>query len=165
MTIIRPGHAKDLPELLAIYNHFVESTPVTFDVEPRSLEEREQWLTQFAATGPHRLLVAEDGGAVVGYASSTRFRRKAAYATTVETSVYVVPDSARRGFGRGLYTTLFEILGHEDVHRAVAALALPNDASVAFHKTFGFREVGVFTESGRKFDRYWDIMWMEKSLP
>lgn len=165
MTIIRTGHPKDLPEILAIYNHFVENTSFTFDLERRTLEERARWLEQFAETGRHRLLVAEDAGAVVGYASSTLFRRKAAYETTVETSVYVEPDSVRRGFGRALYSALFEALAGEDVHRAVAALALPNDASVTFHQSFGFREVGVFTESGRKFDRYWDIMWMEKSLP
>lgn len=101
-------------------------------------------------------------GRVAGVASSGRYRPRAAYDTTVETSVYIAPDSVGRGLGSALYGALFDALDGERVHRAVAGIALPNDASVALHRRFGFERVGRFSEEGWKFDRFWDVDWYER---
>jgi len=66
--------------------------------------------------------------------------------------------------GTRLYAALFESLREQDIHRAFAGIALPNPASVALHERFGFKRVALFTEQGRKFDRYWDVAWYEKAL-
>src|SRR5215471_12141245 len=80
--LIRPAILPDLPRLTEIYNHYVIHTPITFDLEPKTVEARRSWFEQFAPTGRYRLLVAEEKGAVGGYAGTTRFRPKAAYDTT-----------------------------------------------------------------------------------
>jgi phosphinothricin acetyltransferase len=68
------------------------------------------------------------------------------------------------GIGSALYQRLFDDLRGEDIHRAYAAIAMPNDASVALHRKFGFIEMGTMTEVGRKFGQWWDVLWMERSL-
>jgi phosphinothricin acetyltransferase len=161
---VRPGEPEDLPALTALYNHYVENTHITFDTKPYSVEERGTWFSHYASSGPHRLLVAHVADALVGYATSSRFRDKAAYDTSVEATVYVRDDGARQGVGSALYTALFDALSDEDVHRAYAGIALPNDASIALHRKFGFEEVGTYREVGRKFGRYWDVTWLEKKL-
>lgn len=162
---VRAAAAADLPALTNIYNHYIVNTAITFDLDPFTPETRRPWFDAHAASGPHRLLVADDGGTVVGYATSSRWRPKAAYDTTVEASVYCRADVMSRGIGSLLYAALFDALATEGVHRVVAGIALPNPASIALHTRFGFRQVGVFTEVGRKFDRYWDVAWFEKALP
>jgi phosphinothricin acetyltransferase len=163
-ALIRPALRGDLARLTEIYNHYVVHTPVTFDIRPWQLEERIAWFEQFAESGRHRLLVAEVDGKVAAYAGTTRFRPKPAYVTTVETTVYCAPESIGQGFGRQLYAALFEALAGEDVHRIVAGYVPPNPASEALHKRFGFTTVGVFTENGYKFGRYWDVCWLERPL-
>lgn len=159
---VRPADRGDLARLTEIDNYYVVNTPVTFDVEPYTVERREAWFAQFGATGRHRLLVAELGGIVMGYAGTTRFRPKAAYETTVETTVYCVPEAVGKGIGSKLYAELFAVLKGEDIHRFVAGYALPNAATEALHRRFGFKTVGVFSENGRKFGRYWDVCWVER---
>jgi phosphinothricin acetyltransferase len=161
---IRPAAVTDLPRLTELYNHYVVHTPVTFDVEPYTVERRAAWFEQFALMGRYRLLVAEDWGAIVGYAGTTRFRPKAAYETTVESTIYCDPAETGRGIGRLLYSALFDSIREEDVNRIVAGYVLPNPASAALHERFGFRTVGVFSENGRKFGRYWDVCWLERPL-
>jgi|SRR5580698_5118547 phosphinothricin acetyltransferase len=160
---IRPAERRDLPRLTEIYNYYVIDTPVTFDVEPYTVERREAWFAQFTATGRHRLLVAENAEGVVGYAGTTRFRPKASYDTTVETTIYCAPEVVGKGIGRRLYTALFAALGGEDIHRFVAGYTLPNAATAALHERFGFEVVGVFSENGRKFGKYWDVCWTERA--
>jgi phosphinothricin acetyltransferase len=165
MSVVRPAVSSDLPALTDIYNHYVRSGPVTFDTTEFTVEQRRTWFSQYAVTGPHRLLVAVEGEDVLGYATSSVFRSKPAYATSVETSVYCRADIVARGVGSALYRALFEQLATEDVHRAYAGVALPNDASVALHERFGFRAIGTTGEVGRKFGRYWDVRWFERPLP
>jgi phosphinothricin acetyltransferase len=160
---IRAAERRDLPRLTEIYNYYVINTPVTFDVEPYTVERRETWFTQFGATGRHRLLVAESAEGVVGYAGTTRFRPKAAYETTVETTIYCAPEAAGKGIGGRLYRALFAALRGEDIHRFVAGYTLPNAATAAIHERFGFKVVGVFSENGRKFGKYWDVCWTERA--
>lgn len=163
VTVRRAGPG-DLEAITRLYNHFVETTAVTFDVGVFTPDERKPWLAQFAEAGPHQLFVAEAEGFFQGYAGSMPFKAKKAYATSVETTIYVDPAAARRGAGRALYERLFAALAGEDVHRAYAGIALPNDASIRFHEAFGFRPVGTYREVGRKFGRYHDVMWFEKGL-
>jgi len=161
---IRPAVRDDLPRLTEIYNYYVLNTPVTFDIEPYTVERRLPWFEQFAAAGRYRLFVAEQSGNVIGCAGTTRFRPKAAYETTVETSIYCSQNAIGRSVGTRLYTALFEAIANEDIRRIVAGYTLPNAGSAALHKRFGFKIVGVFTEVGRKFDRYWDVAWTERPL-
>jgi len=159
---IRTAVPGDLAALTEIYNHYVTNSHVTFDVNPFKPEQRRGWFDQYAG-GRHRLLVAVDEG-VLGYAASGPWRPKPAYGTTVELSVYCAPTALRRGVGRLLCERLFGDLAGEDLHRAVGGAALPNPGSEALLSRLGFRPVGVFTQVGRKFDRYWDVAWFEKSL-
>ncbi|MQY16009.1 Phosphinothricin N-acetyltransferase [Streptomyces sp. RB5] len=163
---VRPGTEADLTALTSIYNHYVRETAVTFDIEPITPEQRRPWLLSHPEDGPHRLKVAcETGsGRIVGYATSSPFRPKQAYATSVEVSVYLSADAGGRGTGSLLYEALFADLRGEDVHRAYAGIALPNEASVRLHQRFGFTYLGTYREVGRKFGRYWDVAWYEKPL-
>ena len=159
---IRAARDSDLARLTEIYNYYVVNTPVTFDVEAYTIERRQAWFQQFGAEGRHRLLVAEDDAGVVGYAGTMKFRPKAAYETTVETTIYCAPEAVGRGIGGDLYKALFEELRDQDIHRFVAGYTLPNPATAALHERFGFKVVGVFSENGRKFGKYWDVCWTER---
>jgi phosphinothricin acetyltransferase len=162
---IRPATVADLAAITEIYNHYVVNTAITFDLEPFEVEDRREWFEHYSDVGPHRVLVAEHEGKVVGYATSGGFRDKPAYAPSVEVTIYLATDAGGRGIGRALYTRLFDEIGGEDLHRAYAAIALPNDASIGLHRSLGFVEVGTMTEVGRKFDQWWDVLWMQRPLP
>ena len=136
---------------------------MTFDIETYTVERRQAWFEQFGEVGRYRLLVGEMEGVVMGYAGTMRFRPKAAYETTVETTIYCAPEAAGKGLGSRLYEGLFEALRGEDVHRYVAGYTMPNAASESLHRRFGFKVVGVFSEVGRKFGKYWDVCWMERA--
>jgi len=164
-AIIRAARPEDLPALTALYNHYVVESHCTFDATPLTVELRRVWFEQHAATGPHRLLVAEAAGALLGYASSSAHRPKPGYRTSVETSVYLAPEAHGGRLGTRLYTELFAQLAGEPVHRALAGVALPNPASVALHRRMGFTELGTFDEVGTKFGRYWSVQWFQKSMP
>ncbi|MET9440799.1 N-acetyltransferase family protein [Streptomyces sp. NPDC006610] len=163
---VRPGIEADLAPLTDLYNHYVRETPITFDTVALTPSERRSWLLSHPVDGPHRLMVATeaDPQRILGYATSGPFRAKPAYATSVEVSVYLAPDAVGRGVGTLLYEALFEALSGEDVHRAYAGIAQPNEASARLHERFGFRHVGTYREVGRKFGRYWDVAWYEKEL-
>lgn len=173
MTIcIRNAQEDDLASLVDLYNHYILETTITFDLLPYTIEQRREcWFCHYLNSGRYQLIVAEDTNAmfadknqVLGYASSSKFRTKAAYDTSVETSIYVASKHVGRGIGGQLYDALFTILANEDVHRAYAGITLPNAASIALHRKFGFEQVGLFREVGYKFERYWDVAWYEKSI-
>ena len=161
---IRPVELQDLAELTRIYNHYITHTAITFDVTTCTPEQRRPWLTSFLGDGPHRCFVADLDGPPIGWACSGRFREKAAYDLSLETSIYLDPSATGRGLGTRLYQALFDDLANSDFHLAVGAVTLPNAASVALHQRFGFESVGVLREVGRKFDRYWDVQWFQKRL-
>jgi phosphinothricin acetyltransferase len=163
--VVRSATEADLPVRTDLYHHYVRETPVTFDVDPESVEERLAWLRGFGERGCYRLLVAERQDAVVGYACRHRFRPKAAYDSSVETTVYLAPEAVGLEIGTRLYAALFEALAGEDLNRALAGITLPNPASVALQRRFGFAPVGVLQEVGRKLGRCWDVQWFEKPLP
>lgn len=164
MTEVRYAVASDLPALTEIYNHYVVNTAVTFDIEPFTVDQRQEWFAHYRDTGPHQLLVAATGDEVVGYATSSRFRTKPAYDTSVEVTVYLDPGATGGGIGSALYGRLFAELSGQQLHRAYAAIAIPNEPSVALHRKFGFTETGTMTEVGRKFGKWWDVLWMECAI-
>jgi phosphinothricin acetyltransferase len=155
--VIRRVEQGDLAALLGIYNYYVRETPVTFDIEPRTLAQRQQWLDGFAAAGRYQCFVAVKDDAAVGWACSHSYKDRAAYDTTVAGSIYLSPEMCGLGLGRRLYATLFDALKTEDIHRIFAGVTLPNEASVGLHRSFGFEPVGTYREVGRKFGRFWDV--------
>jgi phosphinothricin acetyltransferase len=163
---VRPGVEADLRALTDIYNHYVRETPITFDTTVFTPEERRPWLLSHPEDGPYLLKVAAeaDSQEILGYATSSPFRAKPAYATSVEVTVYLAPHAGGRGVGTLLYEALFASLAGQDLHRAYAGIAQPNEASRRLHERFGFRHVGTYREVGRKFGRYWDVAWFEKEL-
>jgi phosphinothricin acetyltransferase len=161
---IRDAALGDLLRITEIYNHYVVNTPITFDLEPVTVDSRVEWFHEHSDGHRYRLLVASDAGQIVGYAGTGRFRAKRAYDITVEATIYCASDATSRGIGTALYRALFDAIADEDINRIVGGVTLPNDASVALHRRFGFRQVGVFTGNGRKFGRYWDVAWFERGL-
>lgn len=162
---IRAGQESDLARMVDIYNHYVTGTAITFHTEPFSIATRRDWFAQFAASGPHRLLVAETDEGVIGYASSTEFKPREAYRSSVETTIYLDHRNTRRGIGTALYGALLDALVAEpSTHRAYGGIALPNAASCTLHERAGFERVGVYREVGFKLGRYWDVAWYEKDL-
>lgn len=160
---VRPAAEADLRAINEIYNHYIRTSHSTFDLEEHDLAWRRAWLAE-RSLPVHRVLVAERDGRVVGFASSGPHRPRGAYRTTVETSVYVASAETGTGVGTALYRALFDALDRTDLHRALAGITLPNDASIALHLAFGFRLVGRFTEQGNKFGRFWDVEWYERPM-
>lgn len=161
---IRPAEEDDLPEIVRIYNHYIETSTATFDLVAHTVDERRSWFDRYRPTGRHRMFVAvtAEKGAIVGYAGSSTFRAKAAYDPSVEASVYVDADAVGCGVGAALYDELIPLLRAEPgVHRVLAGITLPNAPSVALHERVGFEHAGTFREVGLKFDRYWDVGWYE----
>jgi phosphinothricin acetyltransferase len=155
---VRDADSADLPRIAAIYDEQVRTAISTFDLEPRPMSYWEARLTSTEA-GDH-LLVAGSGSDVVGYAYSSSYRPRPAYARTREVSVYLDPSSRGQGLGRLLYVELLGRLRADGVHQVLAVIALPNDASEALHRACGFERVGLLPEVGWKFDRWIDTaLW------
>lgn len=162
--VIREAEDKDLPALTDLYNYYIENTAITFDLKPYTIAERRDWYQHYNGNNRHRLFVAVSGNNVLGYSSSSVFNSKAAFLTSVETTVYLHPEQTGNQIGTKLYDHLFTELTQADVHRAYAGITWPNPSSFAFHKKFNFREAAVFKEVGRKFGVYHDVHWLEKEL-
>jgi phosphinothricin acetyltransferase len=162
--VIRRAQPGDLSALLDLYNYYVINTPITFDIESRTLAQRQEWFDQFQAGGRYQCFVAGLDGKVVGWSCSTKFKEREAYATSVETSVYCAPECTGRGIGRQLYTSLFEALAGEDIHRAYGGITQPNEASNRLHVAMGFHPIGTYGEVGRKFGRFWDVTLYEREM-
>jgi phosphinothricin acetyltransferase len=159
---IRDARRTDAPALQRIYNREVLEGSATFDVETRSLEQQTRWLMDRSVG--HVVLVAEVDGVVVGFASLSAFKERAAYRPTVENSVYVDPDFQRLGLGRLLLGELIARAGQHGFHSVIARIAGPNHASIALHEAMGFTLVGVEREVGRKFGRWIDLTEMQLML-
>jgi L-amino acid N-acyltransferase YncA len=151
---VRDADPADLPRIAAIYDEQVHTAISTFDLEPRPMS---YWHARLASTEPgDHLLVADSGSAVVGYAYSSAYRPRPAYARTREVSVYLDPTARGQGLGRLMYDELLARLRADGVHQVLAVIALPNDASEALHRACGFERVGLLPEVGWKFDRWID---------
>jgi phosphinothricin acetyltransferase len=155
---VRTADTSDLPQIAAIYDEQVRTAISTFDLEPLGLD---YWEARLASTAPgdHLLVALADSG-VVGYAYSSSYRPRPAYARTREVSVYLAGEAREQGLGRALYEELLRRLRTDGIHQVLAVIALPNDASEALHRACGFSRVGVLPEVGWKFNRWIDTaLW------
>lgn len=163
MTTARTATAADLPAIAAIYNDAVERTVASFDTEPRPPEH---FADRVSSTRPgDHVLVVEEDGVVLGFASASTYRPRAAYDGTRETSVYLHEDARGRGLGRALYTELLSRVDADGIHTCLAVIAAPNPASEALHAALGFEQVGLLREVGRKFDRWVDTALWQRNGP
>lgn len=160
---IRAATLGDLAAIDAIYNHYVLASTCTYQYEPTTPDER---LTWFRARGPeHPVTVATEAGEVVGWASLSSFRERAAYRFSVENAVYVRHDLHRRGIGTRLLADLVERaarLGHRTI---VAGISAEQAASIELHRKAGFVDAGLVRDVGFKFDRWLDLLFMQRLLP
>lgn len=169
--MIRPATPADAPAIAALYNHYIQHTVITFEEDPVDGAEIARRMQDVADAGWPWLVACDpavggvDGGAVVGWAYATRFRPRASFRHSVETSVYVADGAARRGWGSGLYRELLPRLQAAGARAVIGGLSLPNDASVALHEAFGFEKVAHFRQVGHKFGRWIDVGYWERLLP
>ena len=159
--VIRSANHEDLPAIVEIYNEGGVTTTASYDIEPVTLEERAAWFERLRNQG-HPVLVLEENGRVVGFASYGSFRDKAAYLHTVEHSVYVAEGRRSNGVGRMLLGALLDHARGRGVHIMVGVLDADNMASRAFHKSLGFIESAVLPEVGRKFGRWLDVVFVTR---
>ena len=162
MVRIRLACEADAGALARIYAPFVEQAATSFETTPPGREEMLRRVVETTALYPW--LVCEAGGEVVGYAYATQHRARAAYRWSVDTSVYVAAAHHRRGIGRGLYASLFEVLRAQGLFNAYAGITLPNTASVGLHEAVGFRRLGVYERVGYKLGRWHDVGWWQLAL-
>jgi phosphinothricin acetyltransferase len=159
---VRAASVDDAASIAEIYRPIVEQTIISFEeIAPDADEMRKRIEMTTAAAYPW--LVACDRDDVLGYAYAGRHRERAGYRYSVDVSIYVSGRARRSGIGTALYTRLFDLLAAHGFHRAFAGVTLPNDASVALHRRFGFSEVGIYREAGYKFGRWLDVMWFQRS--
>lgn len=159
---IRQATRDDGPACAALYAPYVTDTAITFETEPPTSAEMADRIE--SANRAHAWLVAEDGGAVVGYAYGAVWKSRAAYRWTCEVSVYLEAGRRRTGAGRALYEALFARLVERGYLVAVAGMTLPNDASVALHRAMGFAEVGTHRAVGWKHGAWRDVAWAQRTL-
>ena len=159
--MIRPITPTDLHDVVTIYNHYIENTTVSFEEDPISPESMQERVNK-VLNADLPWLVFEENGKVIGYAYAGLWNTRSAYRFTVETSVYLSPESVGKGLGKQLYSHLLKILKEKGLRNVLGVIAQPNPASVGFHESFGFRKMGEFSEVGLKFGRcisvgYWQL--------
>jgi phosphinothricin acetyltransferase len=162
VSVIRLATSEDAAAIARAYRPIVQSTAISFETDPPDTEEMER---RVLATLPEfPWLVYEVGGDVAGYVYASRHRTRAAYAWSVDVSVYIDPVHRRNGVGRGLYTSLFAILTAQGFFTAYAGVTLPNAASVGLHEAMGFTPVGVYRNVGYKLGAWHDVGWWQLPL-
>ncbi len=164
-VVTRLATIDDAEAIRAIYNHEVENHTSTLDIVPRSLEDQRTWIVQ--RSGAFAAVVAElraTPDSVVGFASMSPYRERAAYSPTVENSVYVDRDHAGLGIGRSLMDELIDTARGSGFHSMIARIEASGDASLSLHRACGFDLVGVERQVGRKFGRWLDMAVMQLML-
>ena len=159
---IRLAKRSDAAALLAIYAPYVENTAITFDYEVPTIEDFANRIEK--PLGKYPYLVAEEDGVVLGYAYASTYYARAAYDWAVELSVYVSQDTRGKGVGSKLYDELEDLLDQMGYMHFLACISLPNEDSLAFHAKRGYQQVAHFPKIGYKFERWHDIVWLQKSL-
>lgn len=158
IRLAAPADAEQVQAIYAPYCH----TPISFELEPPSVEEVRSRLTKVLGQFPW--LLCEEGAEVLGYAYATQHRERAAYRWSVDTSVYVRQGRQRRGVGRALYTSLLAVLPLQGFVTAYAGVTLPNAASVGLHEALGYAPVGVYRHVGFKCGAWHDVAWYQRPL-
>ncbi|MBW7573637.1 GNAT family N-acetyltransferase [Caproiciproducens faecalis] len=166
---IRVATEQDAEELLAIYAPYVRDTAITFEYEIPTAEEFRSRIRNTLKRYPY--LVATADGVPIGYAYVSAFHKRAAYDWAVETSVYLKMNCKKQGIGKKLYLLLEEIAKEQHILNMNACIAFANvedrhltNDSVRFHEHLGYKVIGHFTQCGYKFDKWYDMIWMEKMI-
>lgn len=160
--MIRPATIADAAAIAAIYNHYVETTTITFEEQAVQVDEMARRIQDVGARLPW--YVFERDGSVIGYAYATPWRARSAYRFSVESTVYVSPDFPRQRIGSRLYNALIDDLRTRDIHVILGGIAQPNTASVSLHESLGFEKVAHFKRVGRKFGQWVDVAYWELQL-
>lgn len=166
---IRTVNENDAQELLNIYSPYVNNTAITFEYDVPSIVEFKKRINMTLNKYPYIAIIKEDK--IVGYAYASMFHEREAYSHCVETSIYIKNEFRGQGFGKAIYLALEDILKKQNVFNLNACIAyaptedeyLTND-SEKFHKHLGYKTVGRFTRCGYKFNRWYDMIWMEKLI-
>jgi L-amino acid N-acyltransferase len=160
---IRLAMADDLPAINDIYNYYVDRSTCTYQLEPDTLEARQAW---FAAHPPEQypVTVGEVEGTVVAWGALSKFRERAAYAPSVEASIYVRHDFHRRGIGRHLLLDLIQRARNLGFHTLIGGVSAEQTASLALQESLGFEQVAHFKEVGYKFGQRLDVIFLQLML-
>lgn len=163
MTSLRLAIAADLPAINDIYNYYVDRSTCTYQLEHETLANRQAW---FAEHSPDKypVTVAEIAAQVVGWGSLSKFRPRAAYAPTVEASVYIHHEHHRRGLGRLLLTDLIARARTAGFHSLIGGASADQTASIALQESLGFQHVANLKEVGFKFGRWLDVVYLQLML-
>lgn len=159
---IRVAMPEDASELAKIYAPYVTDTSVTFEYKVPTVDEFAERIRGTLKRYPY--LVAEEERCIRGYAYASPFKMRAAYAWSVETSIYLCRDTKGRGIGAVLYRELEMLLRRQNVCNLCACITYPNPESIGFHEKMGYRTVAHFSSAGFKLGAWHDIVWMEKEL-
>lgn len=162
MITIRPATEADLPGLLEIYNDAVLHTTATYDYEPRTLEQRRQWFEDHRRDNYAVFVAVDETGRIVGWSALNPYHARPGYRFTTENSVYIAADRRGQGIGKQLLEPLIEAARSRGLHVIIAAIDATNEASLRLHARFGFEQVGHFKQVGFKFDRWLDVIYLEK---
>ena len=167
--LVRVANLEDAAALLKIYTPYVQNTAITFDYEVPTLEEFTEKIERILKKYP--VLVAESENGIVGYAYADVFKNKAAYDWAVEMTIYVDADCKKMGIGSLLYEELERLLKAQNIVNLNVCIAYPEEEdeyltkdSVRFHEKLGYRMVGEFHQCGYKFNRWYNMIWMEKHI-
>lgn len=160
--MVRSAIPEDAAGCVAIYRPYVEKTAITFEIEVSTVTEMAARIV--AARATHEWLVLEHADQVIGYAYAHSFNPRAAYRWSTETSIYVDNNHHRSGGGHKLYTQLLRRLTERGYRRAFAGITQPNEASNAFHRSFGFQNAGLYRRVGWKHNSWHDVAWMQLDL-
>jgi L-amino acid N-acyltransferase YncA len=159
-VVIRVGGPEEAAAIAAIYRPYVEQSHFTFEETPPDSAE----IAERMSNPMHPWLVAVEDGAVLGYASTSPMRNRAAYRWSVETGIYLAPDAQGRGFGRQLLGAHLDLLEKQGFVTAIAGIALPNQGSVALHEKFGFTLSGIERGVGFKLGQWFDVGRWQRDL-
>ena len=162
MLTIRPATPSDIPQITEIYNDAIQNTTATFDTEVKTEEQQEKWFNEHGEK--HPVLVAEDQGNVIGWASLSSWSDRCAYKDTAEVSVYVDSEHRDKGVGKKLLEMLILEGKAAGLHNLVSRITEGNLNSIHIHEKFGFRHIGIMKEAGVKFGRMLDVYFMQKLL-
>jgi L-amino acid N-acyltransferase len=162
-TKIRPAVFSDLDTILEIINHQILHSTSIYDYEPRDFETHKQWFDDKQAQNLP-VIVAEYENAPIGFATYGSFRHKEAYRYTVEHSVYVAEEFIGKGAGKLLLKELITIAKEQKYHTMIGVVDSENEGSIAFHQKYGFEIVGTIKESGYKFERWLNSVFMQLIL-
>jgi L-amino acid N-acyltransferase YncA len=160
---IRDAGESDLPGLLAIYNDVIATSTAIYSYLPVTLEDRTEWWRARVALG-YPVLVAADGAGVLGFSTFGDFRTWPGYRFTVEHSVHVRSDCRGRGIGKQLVAALFPRATALGKHVMIAGVDAANEASIRFHERLGFEKTGHLREVGHKFDRWLDLVFLQRLI-